>query len=34
MSHTPHVAIVGAGFDGLGVAEQLDYVMKANLLNR
>jgi NADH dehydrogenase len=26
MSHTPHVAIVGAGFGGLGVAEQLDHV--------
>src|SRR5215470_9017257 len=26
MSTTPHVAIVGAGFGGLGVAEQLDHV--------
>jgi NADH:ubiquinone reductase (H+-translocating) len=26
MSNTPHVAIVGAGFGGLGVAEQLDHV--------
>ena len=26
MSTTPHVAIVGAGFSGLGVAEQLDHV--------
>ncbi len=26
MGNTPHVAIVGAGFGGLGVAEQLDHV--------
>ena len=26
MGTTPHVAIVGAGFGGLGVAEQLDHV--------
>src|SRR2546422_7069506 len=26
MDNTPHVAIVGAGFGGLGVAEQLDHV--------
>src|SRR4029450_3871475 len=26
MSTTPHVAIVGAGFGGLGVAEQLDHI--------
>ena len=26
MGNTPHVAIVGAGFSGLGVAEQLDHV--------
>src|SRR6266568_4374806 len=27
MGNTPHVAIVGAGFGGLGVAEQLDHVL-------
>ncbi len=26
MGNTPHVAIVGAGFGGLGVAEQLDHI--------
>src|SRR6266481_2027497 len=26
MGNTPHVAIIGAGFGGLGVAEQLDHV--------
>ena len=26
MGDRPHVAIVGAGFGGLGVAEQLDHV--------
>ena len=26
MSNKPHVIIVGAGFGGLGVAEQLAYV--------
>ncbi len=33
MSHTPRVAIVEAGFGGLGLAEQLDHVIKADLPN-
>ena len=35
MSNTPHVAIVGAGFGGLGVAEQLDHVpVEVTLIDR
>ena len=35
MGTTPHVAIVGAGFGGLGVAEQLDHVpVKVTLIDQ
>ena len=35
MSNTPHVAIVGAGFGGLGVAEQLGHVpVEVTLIDR
>src|SRR5262245_26021030 len=35
MDDTPHVAIVGAGFGGLGVAEQLDHVpVKVTLIDQ
>src|SRR5712692_4807625 len=35
MGNTPHVAIVGAGFGGLGVAEQLDHVpVEVTLIDR
>src|SRR5262245_3842318 len=35
MSNTQHVAIVGAGFGGLGVAEQLDHVpVEVTLIDR
>jgi NADH:ubiquinone reductase (H+-translocating) len=35
MSNTRHVAIVGAGFGGLGVAEQLDHVpVEVNLIDQ